>query len=80
MTEYLNKLHYELKEMAGKEAIKVWRMGHRAKAKGCSPELVKEIMDEGWDLYSTYSTYPERLLDFRTKYRLRYAFCGERRR
>ena len=78
MTERLNAIHYELKEMAEREAIKVWRMARRARAKGCSAKLVNEIGEEGHRLYSTYTAYPERLLDNNAKHKLKYAFCGER--
>ena len=80
MTKRLNEIHYELRDMAEKEAIRVWRMARRAEAKGCSAKLVNEIREEGFDLYSNYKTYPERLLEWKTKDKLKYAFCGERRK
>ena len=78
MTKRLDDIYHELSEMAEREAIKVWRMARRAEAKGVSPKLVNEIREEGWQLYSNYKTYPDRLLDWKTKSELKYAFCGER--
>ena len=78
MTKRLNDIHHELRDMAEREAYKLWRMAWRAKAKGCSDKLINQIKDEAWDLYNTYTAYPERLLDNNAKHKLKYAFCGER--
>ena len=78
MTKRLNNIRDELREMAEKESMKVYRMARRAEAKGVSPKLVNEIRNEGFALHSEYTAYPERLLDWRAKNLLKYAFCGER--
>lgn len=78
MTKKINSMREELRQMAEKEAMRVWRLGRRAKAKGCSQKLINEIRDEGFSLYNEYTAYPERLLDNNAKHRLKYAFCGER--
>ena len=80
ITKRLNDIHYELREMAERESMKVFRMARRAESKGCSRELVNEIREEGHNLYSNYTSYPERLLDHNAKSKLKYAFCGERRK
>lgn len=77
MTKYLDNIYWQLKEIAEKEAMKVWRMARRAEAKGCSQKLVNEIRNEGHALYNEYTAYPERLLDNNAKSKLKYAFCGE---
>lgn len=78
ITKRLNDIHDELRTMSEREAMKVWRMARRAEKKGCSEKLVNDIREEGCALYNEYKTYPERLLDWRAKNRLKYAFCGER--
>lgn len=78
MTKRLNEIGDELRHMAEHESMKVFRMARRAEKKGCSADLVNAIRNEGHDLYNNYMSYPERLLDWRTKSKLKYAFCGER--
>lgn len=78
MTKKLNAIKSELEQMAKREALRVWRMARRAESHGCSKALVNEIRNEGSDLYNNYGTYPERLLEWTTKNKLKYAFCGER--
>lgn len=79
MTNRLNDIRLELKEMAEREAYKVWRMKWRAISHGCSRELIDDMNREANDLYQNYTSHPEWLLDWEAKRKLKYAFCGERR-
>lgn len=78
MTKDLDAIRWQLHELAEKESIRVWRLARRAEAKGCSAELVNAIRSEGFALHNEYTAYPERLIAWNTKDRLKYAFCGER--
>lgn len=51
-SKQLRTLYYELEDMAKVEQLRLFRLARRAKAHGCSRELVAEIRDEAWSLTS----------------------------
>ena len=78
MTNRLIAIRHELEDMVEREAMRLFRLARRAEAKGCSAKLVNDIREEAFALDINYKSYPERLLDWRTKNILKYAFCSER--
>ena len=78
MTKRLREIHDELMEMAEKESMNLFRLARRAKAKGVSAKTVTEIRNEALELEYNYQAYPERLLDWKTKSKLKYAFYADR--
>lgn len=64
----------ELKEMAEKEAVRLWRLARRAEKKGCSGTLVAEIREEANWLHTTAQAYPERMLSWDFEYKHKYSF------
>ena len=80
MTDRLYEIHCELREMAEKEAYKLWKLKWRAIEHNCSQKLIDEIGEEANNLYRNYTAHPEWLLDYEAKNRFKYAFCCERRK
>lgn len=80
MTNRLFEIELELQKIADREAMSLWRLARKAEKRRCSQELVRAIRDEAWDLYNSYKANPGWLLDWKTEYYFKYAFCGERRR
>lgn len=74
MNKELRAITDRLKEMAEREAIRLWRLARTAEKHGCSVELIHEIRKEANWLYSNATTYPDRLIYWKTKYELKYAF------
>ena len=72
--EELKAIRKQLKEMAEKEAIRLWRLARNAEKHDCSHQLVSAIRDEGWWISTNGVTYPERLLDWKFEYEFKYAF------
>lgn len=72
--EILRNYRNELKELAKKEATKLWRLARRAKAHNVSAELTHKIQEEADYCYRTLTTYPERMLEWDFQYGMKYAF------
>lgn len=70
----LREISDKLKEMAEKEAMRLYRLAWRAKAHGCKPETVEAIRNEARWLHETATAYPERLLRWQFEYEFKYAF------
>lgn len=70
----LREISDKLKEMAEKEAVRLYRLAWRAKAHGCKPETVEAIRNEARWLHETATAYPERLLRWQFEYEFKYAF------
>lgn len=70
----LREISDKLKEMAEKEAMRLYRLAWRAKAHGCKPETVEAIRNEARWLHDTATAYPERLLRWQFEYEFKYAF------
>jgi hypothetical protein len=51
-----------LRKMAMKEATKLFRLARKARAHGCSNELVYAIQGEAWNCETNLFTYPDRML------------------
>ncbi len=78
MTKRLQEINDELREMAEREAYNLYRLAWRAKAHGCKPETVEAIREEARRMYSSITSNPGWLLDWKAKSQFKYAFCGER--
>lgn len=74
MNKELREITQRLKEMAQKEAYKLWRLARKAQRHGCSAKLVEAIREEGTRLYNEMQTYPDRLVYWKTEYEFKYAF------
>lgn len=70
----LERIRYELIEMAEKEATQLFRFVRRAENHGCKPETVEAIREEAWWLLTEAIAYPERLIADEFKYDFKYAF------
>ena len=70
----LREISDKLKEMAEKEAMRLYRLAWRAKAHGCKPETVEAIRNEARWLHVTATAYPDRLLRWEFEYDFKYAF------
>ncbi len=68
------EIENELREMAEKEALKLWRLARRAIAHGCKQELVNAIREETWWLHSNATAHPGWLLDSDYQYKTKYVF------
>lgn len=64
----------QLKEMAEREATKLFRLARRAKAHGCKTETVEAIRNEARWLHETGTAYPDRLVHWKLEYDFKYAF------
>lgn len=74
MDKRLETMRNELKEMAIREAIKLWRLARRAEKHGVSKEVINDIREEGFIMNNTMTSYPDRLLEWNFKYKYKYAF------
>lgn len=70
----LEAIRWQLKEMAEKEANRLWRIARRALKHGCSQQLVNAIREEARWLHDTGSAYPDRLVHWKFEYDFKYAF------
>lgn len=70
----LEEIRWHLKEMANKEAYRLWRIARRALHHGCSRELVNAIRKEADWLHTNGIAYPDRLIDWQFEYKFKYAF------
>lgn len=70
----IQAIRARLKEMAKKEATKLFRLAWRAKAHGCRPETVEAIISEARWLHETGTAYPDRLVHWKFEYDFKYAF------
>ena len=61
MRKDLREIKYQLKEIAEKESMKLFRMARNLQKRGGSVETVSKIREEAFKLHNT--GYPERLLD-----------------
>lgn len=61
MNKELQQIREQLKEIAEKESMKLFRMARRLKRHGGSEETINKIREEAFRLHRT--AYPERLLD-----------------
>lgn len=68
----LLRIRDELREIAEKEAICLFRLARRMKAHGCSAESITAVREEAWLLQKTMRSYPERLIEDNTRWK--YAF------
>lgn len=70
----LRNYRNELKELADKEATKLWRMARRAEKHDVSVDTIHRIREEADYCYRTLTTYPERMIEWEFGYGLKYAF------
>ena len=70
----LQRIKYQLIDMAEREAMNLYRLAWRAKDHGCKPETVKLIREEARWLQNNATAYPERLISDSFKYDFKYAF------
>lgn len=68
----LKEIREQLKEIAEREATKLYRMARKLQKKGGSAEIIAEIREEASQLHMT--AYPERLVAWDTEYKFKYAF------
>lgn len=73
----LKAIRRKLKEMAEKEAQRIFRLARRTAAHGCRPETVEKIREEAQWLHETATAYPDRLLRRQFEYEMKYAFKCE---
>lgn len=72
----VNEIRDELKEMAEKEAMRLWRLARKAEKKGCSTALVREIREEASWLHREATVYQERIICWKFEYE--HKFCVEK--
>lgn len=72
--EIVRNYRNELKELAEKEATKLWRLARRARKHNVSAETVAKMVEEGWYCHTTLTAYPERMLEWDFEYKMQYAF------
>lgn len=70
----LEQMREELKQMAEKEAMNLWRLARRAEKHNVSRDVIHEIREEASWLHTTAQAYPDRLLDWKFTYEHKYAF------
>ena len=71
----LRKIREHLKEMAEKEATKLFRFAWKAQKHGCKHETVEAIRNEARWLHETAASgYPDRLIYWKFEYDFKYAF------
>ena len=70
----LDRIRTELYQMARDEATNLFRLARKAQAHGVSKKTVIEINEEAWELYTTITVYPERLLTYEYISKTKYAF------
>lgn len=70
----INEIRQELKEMAEKEATKLFRLAWRAEEHGCKRETVEAIRDEARWLHETAQAYPDRIVHWEFEYKFKFAF------
>lgn len=68
------QIRNELREMAEKEAMKLFRLARRAVEHSCSRELVAGIRDEAYELHTISCYDTGRLIGFEFEYTHKYAF------
>lgn len=73
----LKAIRRKLKDMAEKEAKRLFRLAWRAQAHGCRPQTVEKIREEARWLHETATAYPDRLLRWQFEYEMKYAFKCE---
>lgn len=74
MNKELREIKQSLKEMAQKEAYKLWRLARNAQRHGCSLDTVEKIKEEARLLHEELTAYPERLITLEIENRIKYAF------
>lgn len=74
MTKRIREIRAELQLMATYESMKLWRLARRAEEHRVSPEVIHEIRREANKVYTNYVAYPDRLLNWKTEYKFKYAF------
>ena len=72
MNKELREIRWQLREMADKEAMKLWRLARNLQKRGGSAETVAAIREEASQLHMT--AYPERLIAWDAEYKFKYAF------
>lgn len=72
MNKELREIRWQIREMAEKEAEKLWRLARNLQKRGGSAETVTAIREEASQLHMT--VYPERLIAWDAKYKFKYAF------
>lgn len=72
MEKRLKEIRFELKEIADKEAMKLYRLARRLERRGGNREVVARIREEACTLYKT--GYPERLIDPFLKWEFAFRF------
>lgn len=70
----LEEIKQELRNMAEKESMKLFRIARRAEKKNCSSELINSIQEEAYWLLHTAMIYPERILKWDFEYTHKYMF------
>lgn len=71
----LQKIREYLKEMAEKEATKLFRFARKAQNHGCKHETAEAIRNEARWLHETAANgYPDRLIYWEFEYKFKYAF------
>lgn len=73
MNKELKSIRNDLKTMAEKETLKLFRLARHAEKKGCTKKLVQNIREEAWQMY-TIQSYPERLIVVEIMCKFKYAF------
>ena len=70
----LDNIRQELIDIADEEAKFLWRIARNAKKHGCSEKLIAEIREEAFWCHTTAEAYPDRLVFWKEKYDMKYAF------
>lgn len=70
----LKSMRWELKNIAEKEAVKLWRLARKAEKHNVSNELIDKIREEASCIYIIRLAYPERLLERDFEYKFKFAF------
>ena len=73
----LKAIRQQLKDMAEKEAIRLFRLARRAEKHGCRQGTVEKIREEAWWLHGAATSYPDRLIHWKFEYEMKYAFKCE---
>lgn len=70
----IRDIKWQLREIAEKEAMNLYRLARKAQEHGVSDSVVAEIREEARNLERNGVAYPERILDWKFEYETKYAF------
>lgn len=69
----IERLWWEIRMSAEKEAYRLWRLARKAENHGCK-KTAEEMRQEARELHTTMTAYPERIIADSFKYKFKYAF------